>query len=78
MKKKKYYGVTGTNGYGVYNDYTKVMLSKPYIKKYKVKSFGTFIEARNYAIETHHILQNISKPFFIVEENKKLNWFHRK
>lgn len=76
--KKEYYGVAGTNGYGVYNNYTKVMLSKPYIKKYKVKGFSTFIEARNYAIKTHYTLQNISKPFFIVENSKGLNWFYRK
>lgn len=73
-----YYGVAGTNGYGVYNDYTKVLQSKPYIKKYKVKKFDTFIEARDYAIEMYYILQNVAKPFFIVEEDKKLNWFHRK
>lgn len=73
-----YYGVAGTNGYGVYNNYDKVILSKPYIKKYKVKGFDTFIEARDYAIEMYYILQNAAKPFFIVEEDKKLNWFHRK
>lgn len=39
MAKKRFYGVAGINGYGVYNDYGKVLESKPYIRGFKVKGF---------------------------------------
>ena len=36
---KKFYGIAGTNGYGVYDDYDKVLGSRKYVKGYKIKSF---------------------------------------
>lgn len=38
-RKWKFYAVAGFNGYGVYNDYDKILDSKKYIIGFKVKSF---------------------------------------
>ena len=39
MAKKRFYGVAGTNGYGVFDDYGKVLKSRPYVKGFMLKGF---------------------------------------
>lgn len=53
MAKKRFYGVAGTNGYGVYNDYDKVLEAKPYVQGFRVKGFPYYREARTYATDTY-------------------------
>lgn len=40
MKRKRYYGVAGTNGYGVYGDYDNVLISKLFITSFTMKALG--------------------------------------
>lgn len=50
---KKFYGVAGTNGYGVYDNYSKVLKAREYIKGYKVKSFKNLGDAEAYAVDMY-------------------------
>lgn len=61
---KKFYGIAGTNGYGVYDDYGKVLKSRKYVKKYNVKSFKNLKDAEKYAVETYEMLQNGASNFY--------------
>lgn len=73
--EKKFYGIAGTNGYGVYDDYEKVLKSRGYIKEYKVKSFKNLIDAKRYAVETYESLQDCpirkSELVLLSESSKK-------
>lgn len=53
MAKKRFYGVAGINGYGVYNDYEKVLEARPYVRGFMVKGFPYFREAKTYAVDTY-------------------------
>lgn len=78
-KKIKFYGVAGVNAYGVYNDYGKVQEAQEYIRKFKVKSFQEFEDAKDWAEETYYELQGDSYYNYEIEEIKKLNWcYYRK
>ena len=37
MKRRKYYGVAGSNGYGVYDNYDRVLESRPFITEFTIK-----------------------------------------
>lgn len=52
-RRWKFYAVAGFNGYGVYNDYRKVLESKKYIMGFKVKSFIDYGIALRYAKEMY-------------------------
>lgn len=47
----KYYGLYGNNGLGVYDNWNKVLTSRCYIKGNCVKSFCTYNEAKEFAID---------------------------
>lgn len=77
MGKVKYYGVAGSNGYGVYNDYDRVLESRIHIKKFRNKKFDNFEDAKRWATDTFYEIQN---DFFVVVDQveiESLNWFYR-
>lgn len=78
MAAKKFYGVAGKNGYGVYDDYGKVLGTKPYVKEYKVKGFRKCEEAEEYAVDMYGELQYGASKFNVVNAIHKLNWFYYK
>lgn len=51
MSKKKYYGVYGRNGGGIYNDWHHVMKSRPYIHGGKEKGFPDKKRAVEFVIQ---------------------------
>lgn len=73
--KKNYYGVAGVNGYGVYNNYNKVIEAKPYLEKFKVKGHKTFDKAKEWAEDTYYELQENMQDYCI-EEITKINWIY--
>lgn len=73
---KKFYGIAGTNGYGVYDNYNKVLESRGYVKGYKVKSFKDLREAERYAVDTYKGLQNGASDFYKIDPLARLNWFY--
>lgn len=77
-RKIKYYGVAGENAYGVYTDYEKVQDSQRYIKKYRVKGFATFQEAKTFAVDTFSELQEDFHWNYSIEEIEALNWLYYK
>ena len=78
MNRKKYYGVAGDNGYGVYNRYDKVLESKPFITRFKLKGFRDFDEAKVFALNTYEELQDETIGQYQIEELDKQNWFYRR
>lgn len=73
-----FYGVAGENGCGVYDDYEKVLKTRPYVKKYKVKRFADFIQAKEYAIKMYQSMQCDAYEFYKIDSICDLNWFYRK
>ncbi len=80
-RRWKFYAVAGFNGYGVYNDYRKVLESKKYIMGFKVKSFIDYGIALRYAKEMYYDLQiqkfSILHPVLHEEKYGGINWFYR-
>lgn len=76
MAKKRFYGVAGENGYGVYNNYEKVIKCQPYVRKFKVKGFDTFEHAKEFANDTYFRLQYGAQDFFHIDQISQLNWFY--
>lgn len=76
----KFYAVAGFNGYGVYNDYDKVLKSKKYINGFKVKSFIDKGAASRYAKQTYYEMQiqryHIFHPVRLDNEYGGMNWFY--
>ena len=77
-KTKKFYGVAGTNGYGVYDDWGEVMRAKPHIKKFKNKGFDNYEEAEEYAYAQFISLQYGADAFYQIDEITELNGFNCK
>lgn len=78
MAKKRFYGVAGINGYGLYNDYGKVLESKPYIQGFMVKGFPYCLEAKMYAINTYKQLAYGATDINGSYEIKRMNRFYHK
>ena len=78
MAKKRFYGIAGMNGYGVYNDYNKVLEAKPYVKGFKLKGFTYYKEARNYAVNTYKQLAYGTTDICGTYNVKRMNRFYRK
>lgn len=47
----KYYGVYGNNGLGIYDNWDKVVKVRKYLKGNQAKSFCTFSEAKEFAVD---------------------------
>lgn len=78
MTKKKYYGVAGRNGYGVYNNYGKVMADKTFVVGFKVKGFWDFAGAKRWAEEAYNEYQENEKYTYEIDEIVKINWYYYK
>lgn len=77
-KTKKFYGVAGTNGYGVYDDWGEVMRARLYIKEIKTQRFDNYEDAKEFAYDRFVLLQYGVKEFYQIDEITKLNWFYHK
>lgn len=79
-RRWKFYAVAGFNGYGVYNDYNKVLKAKKYINGFKVKSFSDPSTALRYAERVYYELQiqkyNITHPVYHMSTSGGMNWFY--
>lgn len=79
MAKYGFYGVYGFNGAGIYDNWSEVMRSKPYIKGFKNKKF----KRREVAVE--YILKGLIEEYGVVGKSEiqvetfyqKTNWFWR-
>lgn len=78
MKRKKYYGVAGSNGYGVYDNYNRVLKSRPFITAFTVKKFKDFDEAKVFALDEYDRLQDGALGSYEIEEINEKNWFYRR
>lgn len=78
MKRKKYYGVAGSNGYGVYDNYDRVLKSRPFITAFTVKKFKDFDEAKVFALDEYDRLQDGELGSYQIEDINEKNWFYRR
>lgn len=78
MSKKRFYGVAGINGYGVYNDYERVLESRPYVRGFMVKGFPYYKEAERYAIDTYKQTVYGTTDINGRYEIRRVNRFYRK
>ena len=59
--KKKYYGVYGINGFGVYQDYEKLQESLKYLYDSEIEEFDSERKARAYARGNYAKIHYLSK-----------------
>lgn len=78
MKKKKYYGVAGVDGYGVYDDYDSILGAKPFITSVMIKEFGDFNEAKVFAVNTCEGLQDGTSDLYEIKKLDEKNKFYRR
>lgn len=78
MAKKRFYGVAGSNGYGVYNDYERVLRAKPYVRGFLVKGFPYYKEAERYAVDAYKQSVYGTIDIDITYEIKRMNRFYYK
>lgn len=73
-KSKNYYGIAGMNGCGVYDDYNHALEQNRYLKNFKIKKFGSFKDAKEWAEENYYDLQPMEVVFANIEPIEKCNW----
>lgn len=78
MAKKRFYGVAGSNGYGVYNDYERVLRARPYVRGFLVKGFPYYKEAERYAVNAYKRSVYGTTDIDITYEIKRMNRFYYK
>ncbi len=71
MTNKKYYAIWGYNAVGVCNSWGKVESERKYIRGFNSKSFYTFEEAENYALQMAEM--TMSSRYFL-PQNLKHNY----
>ncbi len=75
MKTPKYYGMYGTNGFMVANNWARVESEKRFCISEHFKSFETVDEAICYAVHGYNSL-NPDCPYYGLVE--RMNWFYNK
>lgn len=68
---KKYYSVVGSNGYGIYTEYSKVKIACIYLKKSRVKGHKEIKQAKEWIEENFCELRNGFERMKTVE---KMDW----
>ncbi len=79
MKRKKWYGVYGFNGLGIYTDYQKLLDAHDYIRGGRIKSFPNQEEAEDFATDGFIRLNNgVDALFATIPEGRTLqpNYFY--
>ena len=75
---RKYYGVAGTRGYGVYTNWNQAKSARRHTPQYKVKGEKDFDKAKAYAKDKFDELQNGRKDRFHIEDITSVNVFYTK
>ncbi len=78
MAKKRFYGVAGSNGYGVYDDYDRVLKTRPFVTEFTIKKFKDFDEAKVFALDGYERLQDGTLGLYDIEDINEKNWFYRR
>ena len=69
-----FYGVAGVNGYGVFDDYKKVLAKRNELQEVNTKGFFSFHEAKEWSEERYIMLQEKYRThYFEIELITKLN-----
>lgn len=78
-RRKKYYGVYAANGFGVYNNYDKLLESQTYMRAERIKSFHDKEDAEDFAMIGFEELYGIDcriEAFPDVADDLSLNYFY--
>lgn len=76
MAKKRFYGVAGINGYGVYDNYDRVLKTRPFVTAFTIKKFKDYDEAKVFALDEYERLQDGTLGSYDIEEINEKNWFY--
>lgn len=79
MKSKKYYALAGTNAYGVYTNWGRVVHDRDFVSKHKFKKFGTFESAKTYAEQVYDKFQcGAEEGEYCIDEIKEVNILYQR
>lgn len=70
--------MAGTNGYGVYDDHDSILISRPFIRSFTMKSSQDLDEAKAFAVDTYRYLQDGTFWIYEIGELEKKNWSYRR
>lgn len=78
MMKDKYYAVYGSNGFGVFVDYTKAAAQMKFMTKGNLKRLNDKKDAFEYAIEMYNSKQSAYdfQSRYYGDEKLSLNWIY--
>ncbi|MDY5578340.1 MAG: hypothetical protein SPF70_12875 [Lachnospiraceae bacterium] len=73
------YAVTACNGFGVFNDYSRIEKCSPFLKNLKVVEFEDFYQAYKYAVDYYNEAQQetedcVDNSFYGNSTDIKPNW----
>lgn len=78
MKRRKkqevYYALSGSNAYGIFNNYEKAIASRLYVTKSNIKKFYDFEDAKEWAEDRFNEMQVPYLTGYKIKEIKKVNW----
>lgn len=74
----KYYGLAGSNGYGVYTEYCLALKDKKSLKYSRLKSFLDFESAKEFAVDTYLSLQYDVNNVYQIDEIRYINYLYMK
>ena len=75
---RKYYGVAGTRGYGVYTNWNQAKSARRHTPHYKVKGEKDFDKAKAYAKDKFDELQNGRKDGFCAKRDMSYEEYREK
>lgn len=74
-----FYALNASNGFGIFDDYDRLMKNAQYIRNPKVTKFDNRIDAAVYAVNSYNDYQkNYDNKFLDEEQSVKMNWFYYK
>lgn len=72
--KTRYYAIAGVNGYGVYDDYDKVLSQRKFLAEFKIKRCQTFDIAKGWAEEMFYEFQDDITIVQNINIINRMNW----
>lgn len=77
---RKYYGIYGTNGFGIFSDYETALNTRRYLSKFKIQRFDCFEDAACYAATGYNefVYPEDNEAYYNYNFKLCLNWVYYK
>lgn len=69
-----YYGIAGSNGFGVYDDYDRMQKNRDFLSSPISKKFDSFYEAFEWARDIYNDGQAVDDAFYGASTDIRVNW----